>query len=432
MPYQACVTDRLEEFSYDATLAGLSYDVQVLPRGVRLTFGGYNDKLADFASYITGKLARDLDDVLPETDEEFERYKDNVMRSLRAFDVKQPYAHASYYATLTIQPIGFVYTNTQLRDAIREMTRPDLINYSKTLWSSGKGEALLQGNLDEKEALDIVNAVDRTLRFDTISSEQYPPRLRALRLPSIPESSNPTKLVVSEPNKSNGNAATQVLLQSVGKSEKDHVLIEILSAIISEPFYEDLRTKQQLGYIVSSGVRGLEETRMLIFVVQSSTIAAEKLTAAVMKFLNAFRSDYLEKLSEGDVQTSVKGCLAKRLEPDKRLSVEVTRNWGEIASGRMQFDRIQRESAALLDVKKEDLLNFWDENFAGSAASEDGGRRLLVTEVVPRTGSATSKAPPKSFGYAAGKKNGSVSPNGSLTLGIDDIEQFRWNRNPSS
>jgi len=36
--YQVSANDRLQEYAYDASLAGLSYDVQVLPRGVRLTF----------------------------------------------------------------------------------------------------------------------------------------------------------------------------------------------------------------------------------------------------------------------------------------------------------------------------------------------------------------------------------------------------------
>jgi hypothetical protein len=51
-------------------------------------------------------------------------------------------------------------------------------------------------------------------------------------------------------------------------------------------------------------------------------------------------------------------------EPDKTLSTEVTRNWSEISYGRFQFDRIQREAAALLEVTKEDLLEFWDKYFA--------------------------------------------------------------------
>jgi insulysin len=91
--YEFCVSDKLGEFAYDAGLAGLSYDVKVVPRGVRLTFAGYNDKLQRFASYISRKLSVDIQDLLPKDETEFDRYKDVLSRGFAAFDVKQPYAH---------------------------------------------------------------------------------------------------------------------------------------------------------------------------------------------------------------------------------------------------------------------------------------------------------------------------------------------------
>ena len=89
--YQQSASDRLNEYTYGAGLADLSYSLQVMPRGVRLTFGGYNEKLKMFASYVTSKLAKDLGDVLPSSEKEFERYKDNLLRSLTAFKTQQPY-----------------------------------------------------------------------------------------------------------------------------------------------------------------------------------------------------------------------------------------------------------------------------------------------------------------------------------------------------
>lgn len=104
----------------------------------------------------------------------------------------------------------------------------------------------------------------------------------------------------------------------------------------------------------------------------------------------------------------------KKTEPDKDLAIEVQRNWGEIASGRLQFDRLQREAAALLNVEKEDLLDFWKRIYSGN------GRRVLVTELIPRQGAASSPAPPLLTGF--GDNN---FPNESYVLGIDDIENFR-------
>ena len=43
--YTALVTDALVEYSYDATLAGLSYSIDASLLGFYVTASGYNDKL---------------------------------------------------------------------------------------------------------------------------------------------------------------------------------------------------------------------------------------------------------------------------------------------------------------------------------------------------------------------------------------------------
>ena len=241
-------------------------------------------------------------------------------------------------------------------------------------------------------------------------------------LPVVSKASSPTRLYVSEPNPSNNNAATQIVFQCLDTSEKSHVLVELLSSIISEPFFEDLRTKQQLGYIVSSGIKAIGNTRTLSFVVQSNVAPASKLTEAAWKFLEGVRSTYLEPLNEGDISVYVKGILDSKTEPDKRLSIEVTRNWSEISSGRLQFNRLQSEAAAALNLSKADLLQYWDDIFSSD-------RRILISEVVPRVGSASAKAPATTTGYAEGNKSRSyLGRDGSLQLGIDDIEQYRRDR----
>ena len=409
MLYQQCAADKLNEYTYDARLADLSYDLQVMPRGVRLTFGGYNDKLKSYASYVTSKLARDLDDVLPSNEDEFERYKDNLLRALSAFKVKQPYAHAIYYSSLTQTPRNFQYTNEQLVSALKETSLPQLVEYVKTLWSSGKGEALIQGNYDKKEALDIVKTIDETLSFDTIKADQYPARIKALPIPVTKPGENPTTLSISEPNPSNNNAASHISLQCLKKSEREHVLIEILGAIINEPFYDDLRTKQQLGYIVSSGVKAVDQSRTLIVIVQSNVVPAEKITAAMVKFLDSVHDKLLTPLTSIDIELYVKGLVDQRLEPDKQLAGEVTRNWSEIATGRFQYDRLQSEVGVLLAITKEDIIEFWDQLYVKE-------RRMLVSEIVPKKG-PTSKEPSLSSGYTGGEP--------TTVLGIDDIDQLR-------
>lgn len=409
--YQVSANDRLQEYAYDASLTGLTYDINVLPRGVRLTFGGYNDKLLDFAAYVSKKLSQEVTTLLPDSQEEFERYRDELRRAYAAFDVQQPYSHAIYYTNLLLQPKSFQYTNAEMRVALENVTLEDLTDYVVKIWDSGKVEALLQGNIDEKEALQFVDVIDRTLRFDTMSSNDLPPHLEALQVPLIGPESNPVKISSAEPNSSNKNAAVQVTFQCLDPSEKAHVVVEVLSSIIAEKFYEDLRTKQQLGYIVSCGVKAVSSSRLLSFVVQSSVAPVERLNAEIFKFLNNAKNAFLDPLSDAEIQAVARALVLKKTDPDKKLASEATRNWNEIATGRLQFDRRQKEAQTLLKITKKDVLEYWDEIVLGIK----GGRRMLVSEVIPNSGDASSRTPAKS--YKADNK-----------LGIDDVDRYRMDR----
>lgn len=305
-------------------------------------------------------------------------------------------------------------------DATESATLEELKEYVSRVWSSGKGLALVQGNLFEEEALTLVATIDKALGFQPISSGEYPPELEPLPLPQTAANAMATRLSISEPNEDNGNAASYVAIQSLSEDPKEHVMIELVSSIVSEPFYEELRTRQQLGYIVSSGVRPVGKTKTLGFIVQSSSAKNDKLTKEIMKFLDSIREKFLEKLPKGDLAVFVKSLIDRKTEPDKQLATEVTRNWAEIASGRLEFDRTQQEVAALLSVEKEDLVEFWDQFYVRD------GRRILITEMIPQTGVASSPAPSKSTGYTPTLS--SISKSSGLLLGIDDIQRYRDER----
>ncbi|KAL3902900.1 MAG: hypothetical protein SGILL_010650, partial [Bacillariaceae sp.] len=390
---------KLGEYAYDAGLAGLTYDIRIVPRGVRLTLGGYNDKLQTFASYLSKKISTDMKDILPKDEAEFERYKDILTR--------------------TFAPTAFQFTNQELLDATEAATLGDLMEYVSSIWTSGKGVALVQGNVEEKEAQTLVTTIDKALGFQTIPANEYPPELEPLPLPQSPANAMATRLSITEPNEENGNAASYVVIQSLSTEPKEHVLIELVSSIVSEPFYEELRTRQQLGYIVSSGVKPVGKTKTMGFIVQSSTAKNKKLTEEIIKYMDKIRTD-LEKVKKGDFAVYVKSLIDRKTEPEKTLAAETTRNWAEIASGRFEFDRTQREVSALLSLEQEDLLEFWDHFYVKD------GRRVLITEMIPQVGVASSPAPSKSTGYTPSSM--SVAKSSGLVLGIDDIQRYRSER----
>jgi secreted Zn-dependent insulinase-like peptidase len=99
-----------------------------------------------------------------------------------------------------------------------------------------------------------------------------------------------------------------------------------------------------------------------------------------------------------------------RLEPDKRLAIEVTRNWSEIASGRFQYDRLQAEVGALLSITKADIEDFWQNLYVKE-------RRMLVVQVVPKSGPVSTKEPSLGGEYKGGTP--------VAALGLKDIPKLR-------
>ena len=114
----------------------------------------------------------------------------------------------------------------------------------------------------------------------------------------------------------------------------------------------------------------------------------------------------------------MKGLILKRTEPDKKLATEATRNWNEIATGRLTFDRLQREVRALLDVTKGDITRYWEDLYMGKS----GSKRILVTEITPRSGIAISSQPKHETGYKYTDNDDDDTP---IIIGIDDVENFR-------
>jgi secreted Zn-dependent insulinase-like peptidase len=80
-------------------------------------------------------------------------------------------------------------------------------------------------------------------------AKDVPGRLKPLPIPMTSSDSAPIRISTAEANPSNTNTAVQVTFQYLDPSEKAHVVVEVLNYIVTERFYEDLRTKQQVRIV---------------------------------------------------------------------------------------------------------------------------------------------------------------------------------------
>ena len=183
------------------------------------------------------------------------------------------------------------------------------------------------------------------------------------------------------PNPNEDNSASAFYFQVPSRDVRQTVLTELLADVVAQPFYDSLRTKQQLGYIVYAGCRIKEGIPTLLFVVQSSLMGGPALSERVADFIYSPNQlpTLLAGLSESDFAAYKEGIISKKTEPDQRLTAQAGRFWFEIGlqqkgEGPM-FERNTREVEALKTISKADFVAFAKDLFDGDST------RLLVSEI---------------------------------------------------
>ena len=279
--------------------------------------------------------------------------QDSITEDLSNFINDQPYRHAVLFSRLYTDTPS--YTPIQVLDELKGLTLAELQEFTRKIFKEFYAEALVQGNLGQKEALGMVEAMDNAFKFATVpkAKRAYP---RATKLPQAADSLYGTVLSMKEPNPNNPNSAVVVQIQSSNKETKHQMAWEVLASMLEQPFYGSLRTKQQLGYIVGAGIKAAEGARSLTFTVQSSVADSSYATQKVFEFLEESFTPIVENMSEKDFKIYVDGIVREKLQQEKKLVTEVARHWGEIQGEEYIYDRAQREAAALLQVKKEDVV----------------------------------------------------------------------------
>jgi secreted Zn-dependent insulinase-like peptidase len=109
--FQKVLTDDLNSYVYDASVAGCSYSVDCTPSAYRLSVGGYSEKIPHLLDVVTSRIAsligemKDGDEAHPALAALFHKAKENLLRQTKkwvsfAFSVEQllspprPLAHS--------------------------------------------------------------------------------------------------------------------------------------------------------------------------------------------------------------------------------------------------------------------------------------------------------------------------------------------------
>ncbi|KAF9981131.1 Insulinase (Peptidase M16) [Mortierella antarctica] len=365
MLYVRLVNDVLNEEAYSAELAGLSYSLGSTIDGIVLKVEGYHDK----ANLLLEKIVFAMRTLQVDQDR-FCRIKDQLQRSHRNIDLENPNRHASYYMTYLNQERMWTYL-----ERLQELDKIDSVEEIHQFYGEMLArlhiEALIHGNMDVAQATVAGEIVEKGLAPRAlVASEQV--AMRSVLLPIR------CRAVYSldTPDASNLNSGIEYYLQVVdgfseekengeegggsGRKKKHRALVQILAQIIQEPCFNQLRTIEQLGYIVTSGVRQHGSTMGIKIAVQSERDPVH-VEARIEEFLSGRIAKMLEDMSEPRFAKQVHSLVQKKLEKDKNLKEETAAFWAQITSGFYDFEEIQEDVEELEKITLEETRAFFEQ-----------------------------------------------------------------------
>lgn len=127
-------------------------------------------------------------------------------------------------------------------------------------------ESLIHGNANKEKALELVQIVEDRLLSTLNISPLLPRQLllnRELKL------ENGCNYVYEVQNDVHKESCIELYYQCGLQSKENNIKLELFTQIIQEPCFDILRTKEQLGYIVFSGIRRSNGVQGLRIIVQS-------------------------------------------------------------------------------------------------------------------------------------------------------------------
>ena len=201
----------------------------------------------------------------------------------------------------------------------------------------------ITGNLDSETAIALVDSAQNKLGFQPLAREEILD-IRAVALK--PNNCYQIEIPLRDEKNENCCALSYFEIGPMRDDMKLKLTNKILMQIIDEPFFNDLRTQQQLGYVVFSRDFQTRDILGNQLLVQSAKKSCEYLLSCINKFLTTIREKY-KNLTDEEFETAKKSICTILSEKDINLGKDKIRMWRELFSHKYNFQRQEHDLEVL-------------------------------------------------------------------------------------
>lgn len=351
------VQDSLNPHTYAAGLAGLRYGLTKTARGFGFSISGYDEKKPLLVELVIERLLE------PEFDAgTFEVRRAELMRHWQNAALNAPYTQL--LAELDLLLYGHRFAPEAMRAALEDVTPGDLHAFVEEALSRVRVEVFTHGNLTAAESRALGLSI-----AERVFERAEPGEAVTREVARLPAGSQFLRTVES----SHDDTAVLVYYQADDATVETAARMMMIEQVVKSPFFDELRTRQQLGYVVAA--QGMSALRVpgLNFLVQSPAQGSKGIFVRIDRFLEEFR-DRLAAMDADEFDRYRQGLLAMLREKDPNLGRRSRRLQADLALGEYGFDRRERMISAVEALDRDDVLAFYEEQILAA----DRRRRIIL------------------------------------------------------
>ncbi|XP_039498699.1 nardilysin [Drosophila santomea] len=345
--YEELVKFHVCEELYPAISAGLSYTFNAIEKGLLLKVSGYNEKL----HLIVEAIAEGMLHVAETLDENMlAAFRKNQRKNFFNTLIK-PKALNRDVRLCVLEQIRWLMIDKY--KCLNDITLDDLREFARQFPKELYIQSLIQGNYTEESAHNVLNSVLSRLDCKAIKERRYVED-RTIMLPLG------TNIIRCHAlNEQDTNTVITNFYQIGPNTVRVESILDLMMMFVDEPLFDQLRTKEQLGYHVGATVRinyGIAGYSIMVNSQETKTTANYVETR--IEVFRAKMLQILRHLPEDEYEHTRDSLIKLKLVADMALSTEMGRNWDEIINEDYLFDRRRRQIEILRTLQKDEIIDF--------------------------------------------------------------------------
>lgn len=339
--YVEMLLDYLTEPTYQAEVAGLSYNIYPHQGGITLHLSGFTGNQETLLELLIDK-ARERNF----TEERFSLIKSQLLRSWQNVAQAKPISQLFSSLTVTLQKRS--YEPARMAQMLQDITLEDLHNHVRAFYEKIYLEGLVYGDWLVSEAQALGQRLEHILSL--VSTPSAESRRELVNLTG-------QGTLLRELAINHQDSGIIVYYQSASATPEKMALFSLLNHTMSSTFFHELRTEKQLGYMVGTGYLPLNRHPGLIFYIQSPSTGPLQLLEAIDEFIADFNYALMQMTNEEWESTKL-GLINQVMEHDANLKTRSQRYWVSVGNRDYQFNQREQVVEQINQLTRTDLLKF--------------------------------------------------------------------------